>query len=117
MGQSRESEDKRGVEMILFQPRFIEPILTGQKTQTRRKGKKRWNVGAIHQCKTLLFGEPFARVKILDVRRERLGDISFEDAQREGFLSPVGFSATWIDIHGVFDADEEVWVVEFEALK
>ena len=56
-------------------------------------------------------------VKILDVRRERLGDISFEDAQREGFLSPVGFSATWIDIHGVFDADEEVWVVEFEALK
>ena len=103
--------------MILFQPRFIEPILTGHKTQTRRKGKKRWNVGAIHQCKTEMFGEPFAHVRILDVRREKLGDISAEDAKREGFSYAWEFFSAWNQIHGKVDMDEEVWVVEFECEK
>ena len=103
--------------MILFQPRFIEPILTGQKTQTRRKGKKRWNVGAIHQCKTEMFGEPFARVKILDVRRERLIEISPADARAEGFENSEGFWDAWAEIHGSWLTNEEVWVVEFEALR
>ena len=103
--------------MILFQPRFIEPILTGQKTQTRRKGKKRWNVGAIHQCKTEIFEEPFAYIKILDVKRERLGDITLANACSEGFTSTAGFGQGWYDIHGSFKEDEEVWVVEFEREK
>ena len=37
--------------MILFQEEHVQPILDGHKTQTRRLGKKRWNVGAVHQCK------------------------------------------------------------------
>ena len=102
---------------MLFKPRFIEPILSGQKTQTRRKGKKRWNVGAIHQCRTSRFGEPFAHVKILDVRRERLGKISPADAHAEGFKDNFAFWDAWAEIHGGMNGSEEVWVVEFEAMK
>jgi len=101
--------------MISFKPEHVQPILEGRKTQTRRLGKKRWNVGAIHQCKTRLFdGEPFARVRIKSVRMERLGDISSEDVTREGYETRADFRAAWETIYGSPSDDLEAWVVDFK---
>jgi hypothetical protein len=102
--------------MISFKPEHVRPILEGRKTQTRRLGKKRWNVGAIHQCKTRLFhGEPFTRVRITSVRRERLGDISDEDVVSEGYKTRADYRAAWEAIYGSpWDDDMEVWVVDFK---
>lgn len=77
--------------MLLFRPEHVEPILRREKTQTRRIWKRvRVKVGAVHQCYTRPAwvdppGKPFARVKILGVRKERLADISDEDCRREGY--------------------------------
>jgi hypothetical protein len=100
--------------MILFKKRFIEPILSGEKTQTRRTGKKRWNIGSIHQARLSYYGKPFAHLRILDVRRERVGDISEADARAEGVGSSEEFVRLWPEINGEWDPDLEVWVVEFE---
>ena len=100
--------------MILFKKRFIEPILSGEKTQTRRTGKKRWNVGSVHQARLSYYSKPFARLRILDVRRERVGDISEADAKAEGVGSVEEFVRLWPEINGEWDPDLEVWVVEFE---
>lgn len=100
--------------MILFKPEHVTPILEGRKTQTRRVGKRRWNVGAEHQCRTKLFGAPFAIVRILDVREEHLGDISLSDARAEGYEGRAGFREVWKRINDVWDPDLLVWVVEFE---
>jgi hypothetical protein len=70
--------------LILFERGHVEPILSGQKTQTRRTGEKRWRVGLVHQCRLNYYAEPFAYVKISGVRRERLGAISEADAKKEG---------------------------------
>lgn len=62
--------------MILFKPMFVGPILAGTKTQTRRTGSKRWKVGSIHQAKTSYKKDAaFAKLRILDIRQETLGDM------------------------------------------
>jgi len=104
--------------VILFRQEHVSMILDGTKTQTRRLGKKRWNVGSIHQAKTKLFGEAFARLRILMVRQEKLGDISTEDVVREGYTSHCRFIIAWELIHGRdWDVDAVVWVVDFELVK
>lgn len=106
--------------MILFKPEHVAPILAGTKTQTRRAGSKRWNVGTVHQCKTTLFSPdpPFARVRILDVRRQVLGEMSREEVLAEGYRTWPEYMAALSAIHDrEFDPHEEVWVVEFEVVQ
>ena len=104
--------------MILFRPEHVEPILRGIKTQTRRQGKKRWNVGDLHQCQTRLFGEgPFAVVRILDVRRQRLKQMSLEDVRSEGYGCPEDYVAVYKEIYGEWDGNQMVWVVDFELVR
>lgn len=103
--------------MILFRPEHVAPILAGAKTQTRRMGDKRWNVGAVHQCKTTLFSPdpPFAHVRILDVAQERLRSISHDDAVAEGYTGIGTFLTAFYAINRMAtDADPRVWVVRFE---
>ena len=100
--------------MILFKPKHVQPILDGIKTQTRRLGKKRWNVGAHHQCRTRMLDAKshFATVEILDVRREKVLDISHRDALAEGYGSIPDYLDAWLCINGG-SVLVECWVVEF----
>ncbi len=101
--------------MILFQPRHVQPILDGTKTQTRRFGARRWLLGAEHQCRTQIFGgKPFAIVRIEDVRSQRLGDMTPEEARAEGGYNLHGFADVWKEIHGIWLPEVVVWVVEFK---
>lgn len=106
--------------MILFRQEHVQPILDGRKTQTRRVWKRpRVRVGSIHQARTNMpwrGGEPFARIRITGLRQERLGEISFADARREGYETIFAFKQTWIAIHGVWYAEQLVWVVDFEVV-
>ncbi|MBC7092689.1 ASCH domain-containing protein [Candidatus Bipolaricaulota bacterium] len=100
--------------MLLFKREHAELILSGRKTQTRRLGRKRWKTGSIHQCRLSRRAEPFALVRITGVRRERLGDISEEDARREGYGSAEEYRKAFERIYGFWDPEAEVWVVDFE---
>ncbi|SHE96597.1 ASCH domain-containing protein [Desulfofundulus australicus DSM 11792] len=103
--------------MILFKPEHVEPILSGCKTQTRRLGKKRWKVGSVHQCRLSYRMEPFAYVRVTAVRRERLGNITDDDARREGYLSVEAYREAFERIYGFWDPDVDVWVVDFELVR
>lgn len=102
--------------MILFKPEHAPMINNGTKTQTRRKGKRRWRVGSVHQCK-LNFNKgskPFAYVKITGVREEPLGAITPEDARKEGYMSIQEYKEVFVRIYGAWTPDEVVSVVDFE---
>lgn len=99
-------------------------ILKKRKTQTRRMGKKRWNIGAIHQCyvgSPRTGREPFARVRITAVRQERLGDISHEDTLREGYQGIQKYMEAFGRINHlpwtVEVLQRPVWVVDFELVE
>lgn len=104
--------------MLLFKEWHMKPIQKGEKTQTRRLWKApRAKVGSVHLAKTLMLSELFfARLKILDVRLERLGDITPEDAMKEGGYTVPEFKSIWTQINGSWDSELMVYVVEFECI-
>jgi hypothetical protein len=105
--------------VILFRPEHVQPILDGRKTQTRRLGDKRWNVGATHQLTTRLFDPAavFARALIRDVRRELLHDLTSEAALAEGYADRAAFFVAFHAINRTTPKDNPlVWVVEFEVM-
>jgi hypothetical protein len=106
--------------MILFKPEHVPMILSGRKTQTRREGKRRWNVGAVHACYTRPpfakgGAEPFCRVRIIDVRRSHpLASMSAEAVYAEGYDSWEDFWSVWCEINGGgASPSAQPWVVEF----
>lgn len=105
--------------MILFTPRHVEMIKAGRKTQTRRIWKRpRAKVGAVHLVKTELFSkEHHCKIRILDVRRERLGDITEDDARAEGGYTVAEYIEIWREINGVWNQDQLVYVVTFEVVR
>lgn len=105
--------------MILFKPEHVGPILNGRKTQTRRLGKHRWNVGAIHQARIRMLDKDstFAHLRILDVGQEWLRSITDEDARAEGYDNGVEYIRAFERINPKAPYNPVVWVVKFEAVK
>lgn len=110
--RSRDPANLSGV--ILFKPENVALVLSGRKTQTRRRWKRRRMLpGSIHQAKTRLFGEPFASIRVQRVWREPLGTISDADAIAEGYPGREEFAVAFARINGDVPPDEVVWCVEF----
>lgn len=53
-------------------------------------------------------------ITVMDVRLERLGDITKDDVRREGFTFPTQFEQRWRELHKRHDPDQQVWVISFE---
>ncbi len=103
--------------MILFKQEHVGLILEGSKTQTRRLWKRpRARVGSVHQCRTSYFAEPFARIRILNVQQQHLGDITDADALAEGGYTVSDYIDVWMRINGngSWNPAEVVTVVDFE---
>lgn len=104
--------------MLLFLPYHKPLILSHRKTETRRLwSSPRARVGAVHQARLTLFGDPFALLKILNVHKERLGDISEDSVHREGYDTLEDFKDAWRRINGSWDPDLVPFVVRFECLE
>jgi hypothetical protein len=102
---------------MIFQ-HTLDKVLSGQKTQTRRiirpgEQRPRWNVGRVYAVQPSRRHKAVARIEITDVRRQRLGEITQEDAQAEGFSDVAEFAQVWTNIHGHYNPETEVWVVSF----
>ncbi|HDH53614.1 MAG TPA: hypothetical protein ENH24_03925 [Nitrospirae bacterium] len=114
--------------MMLFQntkdhPHILQ-IISGDKTETRRKSK-RWHmkvggVYPVHDAKGGLFQkreDAACFIKCTARWEERLGVISRESACREGLYSPVRFWDVWKELNGLCDLNEVVKVYQFERVK
>ena len=104
--------------MILFKSVHVFPICIGLKTQTRRTWKTaRVKVGSVQLAKTQMISKAyFARLKVLAVYQERLGDMTEQDAYDEGGYTLEGYKETFERIYGFYDPDLLVYVVKFETI-
>lgn len=111
---------------MLFTPEHIQKIKNRQKTQTRRrisrfkKGPKKGKVvppkkiDSMQPCKIWMFGKTLCHIKILQLRCEKLGDISREDAYAEGQYTSKGYISGLIEMYdNTIDENEVLWVYEF----
>jgi ParB family chromosome partitioning protein len=91
-----------------------EQIVKGLKTQTARKSKDpRLQTGIVVRAQIT----HYADLKIKNVIRKKLGDFTEEDAKREGGYTLEEFKKVWINLHGNWNNEEYVYVIQFEFLK
>jgi len=101
---------------LIFRREHIDLILEGRKTQTRRRHKHILKAGKVYGIKTSWVHWTGHRILITRVYRQRLGDITPEEARKEGGYTVEEFKEVWRRINGSWNPDEEVWVYEFRAL-
>ena len=97
---------------MIFSNEHIEKIRNGTKTQTRRQ-KCNYRPGRSYAVQPGRGKPELFRITILDIRRERLGDISEADCIAEGYPSRDAYREVWTSINGVWDPDQFVYVIDF----
>lgn len=109
--------------MILFQHEHVGPILRDEKTHTRRRGRARWKVGAVHQARTNMpWQSPaghFASLRILSVKATTLLEMNDADAAAEGYPDVDRYVEAYCRINRIPYDDailEVIWDVEFERI-
>lgn len=106
--------------MLLFKPEHVALILAGIKTETRRVWKKqRIKVGSIQLAKTKMVSKDhFAKLHILEVKTQKLGQISDLEVRREGYNTLAEYQLAWERINRIpWDPMQDVYVVSFELVR
>lgn len=103
---------------MLFKPHHIDMIRKGIKTATRRRWKRSHaKTGGTYAVQKKMY-EPRVECPIIKANRvyvQRLGDMTEEDARKEGGYTMEQFKQIWLDVCGVpLDPNEAVHVVEFD---
>ena len=73
--------------MVMFKRCFLDKIVKGEKTQTRRLHRKTWQVGKAYPVQTHRYDKSALRILVARKFQQRLGDISLDDVRKEGFGS------------------------------
>jgi len=89
-------------------------IVKGAKTQTSRKAKEpRLQPSVIVRAQVT----HFADLEIAAVYRKKLGDFDDEDAMREGGYTLDEFKEVWKELHGEWNPNESVYVIQFKLVR
>ncbi len=97
-----------------FSKVHAEQITKRIKTQTARKSKDpRLQKGAVVRAQIT----HYADLEITNVLRKKLGDFTEEDAKREGGYTLKEFKQVWINLHGNWNPEEYVYVIQFNFLR
>jgi hypothetical protein len=99
--------------MAIFTRKHLQKILEGQKTQTRRTHKYGWQVGRVYGLRDRWFQKAENHILITRKFRQKLGAISIEDVQKEGYRTLEEFKRAWIEINRSWDPDKVIIVYEF----
>lgn len=106
---------------MIFSKNHIDKIISGEKTQTRRDWEqKQVKEGNSYRASESIFTERVnspAFILVTDVYKEKLGDLTPEDANSEGGYTVEEFKQKWEKINNKWNDDKEIWVVEFEGFE
>ena len=102
---------------MIFTKEHVERIRTGRKTVTRRIWKRpHVKVGGIYSIRTDRFKPAPAdapRIVVISMTVEPLKYVGNNKALLEGYNSRREFESAWIKLHGVWNPNQEIYVVKF----
>jgi hypothetical protein len=99
---------------MMFKKELLDLVVSGRKTQTRRLHKRLLKDGRIYALKRSWIESTGDYIKITRVTHQKLGEVTEEEAGKEGFSSLEEFRNVWIRINGSWDPEMEVVVYDFE---
>jgi len=101
--------------MAIFKRKHLNLVLQGTKTQTRRVHKRLWTVGRIYAVRDRWFTKPAGYILITRRFRQRLGDITPKEIEKEGYKDVGEYKKIWEEIWGPgsWNPDLVVTVYEF----
>jgi hypothetical protein len=102
--------------MAIFKRKYIDLILQGKKTQTRRISRYRLKIGKAYAVRSKMFEPAKTRITITRAWRQQLRNLTPEDVRKEGFNSFTEFRQAWIEIYGTWNPDQIVTAYEFRLL-
>lgn len=102
----------------MFKRNILKKVLEGKKTVTRRpverkRGRRIYEIGEKVGI-TNRYKKPDNFIVITRKSRQVLGDMTEEDARKEGFESLEEFQKAWKRIYGEYNPKQVVWVYEFK---
>jgi len=100
--------------MVLFKRVHLQLVLEGRKTQTRRTHRHMWKVGRAYAIRDRWFTKPQGHILVTHRFKQRLGDISLEDVEKEGYKSIEEYKKAWIEIYGAWNPETVVTIYEFK---
>lgn len=98
---------------MLFKKALLHKVLDGTKVQTRRIHKRTLKPGRTYGIRTSRYEKARAHITILRATQQRLGDITLNEAQAEGFSSIQEFKQAWVAINGAWNPEQTVTAYEF----
>ena len=101
---------------LVFKENNLRRIFQGRKTQTRRTGRYELQIGKIYPIKHTYFEKGKAKVLITRKFKQRLGDITLKDVEKEGFDTLDQFQTAWVQIHHGWNPNQIVTVYEFNVV-
>jgi hypothetical protein len=116
---------------MIFSPDLCELILAGEKTVTRRPVKFipgtltipvpfapcRYLPGIDYAIQPGRGKKSLGRIRVKSVIRQEVGEITPNDARREGFSGRLGFVDRWKLLYGCWLPEVQVWRIEFELVQ
>ena len=95
------------IERLVTVPKDVGKVLDGKKTATRRNGRYA-DIGEVMELEDKKF-------IVESVYRQKLGELSDSDAQREGFTDLNAYKQSILDLHPGMEwvPNMNVWVHEF----
>lgn len=104
-------EKNCSIDRLVTQPKLVAAAKAGTKTRQGRDGVYGWP-GETFVLEDMTF-------VITDLKRERLGDMTDDDAKREGFMSLEMYKDIILKMHAgmTWNPDSLVWVHSFAAME
>ena len=99
---------------MIFRPDHIRLILEGKKTATRRRHTYPRRAGRVYRIQRSMLDWTDIRIVVTKAYMQKLGQMTEEDAKKEGASTLKAFKEIWREINGGWNPEEEVWVYEFQ---
>jgi len=100
--------------MLHFRPEYVKDILSGKKCSTIRLGERKVRPGMVVVLASQ--GKPFARARIVSVKKKKVRELTRDDVRREGFSDFTELYAALRSIYPRISLDDEVTIIEWRLI-